>query len=153
MFPSYSRRLLGLSLGFVITACGDDLTLPDDSSPSRLEAFRGDGQEGRVGSRLDDPLVVRLTDASARPVAGIPVEFRFESAMPDAEVDPANTATDNQGLASTQVRLGTNTGPHIVEARVAETSASQLRATFGLTALAKEKGKGGGDDDDDDDDD
>ncbi|HEU5305082.1 MAG TPA: hypothetical protein VFU40_10600 [Gemmatimonadales bacterium] len=107
--------------------------------PARLEAFSGDGQEGTVGSRLDDPLVVRLTDGGATPVAGTAVEFRFQDPLTDAKLDPANAETDPEGLAEAKVRLGTSTGPLTVEARVV--SATQLSTTFGLTALAREKGK------------
>ncbi len=145
-------RLVSLVFGAALTGCGGgSLTLPDDSFPAALQAVSGDGQQGTVGSRLDDPLVVKLTDASSRPIAGVPVVFQFKSDVPDAEVDPAEAATDNEGLASAQVRLGANTGSHQVEARVA--SAAELSATFVVTAVERESGKkgsGGGDGDDDD---
>ena len=105
-----------------------------------LRVVSGDGQQGTVGSRLEDPLVVKLTDASSQPIARVPVVFQFKTDVPDAEIDPAEVATDSAGRASAEVRLGTSTGPHEVEARVA--SAAALRATFVVTAVGK---KGGGD--------
>lgn len=132
-------RLVSLILGTTLTGCGGgSLTLPDDGSPAALQVISGDGQQGTVGSRLDNPLVVRLTDASSRPIAGVPVVFQVTNDVPGAEVDP-EAVTDSEGLASAQVRLGTSSGPLQVEARVA--SAAELSATFVVTALERERGK------------
>lgn len=141
-------RLFSLALGAALTGCGSSLTFPEDGSPAALLAVSGDGQQGTVGRRLDRPLVVKLTDASSRPIAGVSVAFQFTSDVPKAEVDPV-AETDSDGLASAEVRLGTSTGSHQVEARVATGAA--LKATFFLTAVAR-GGRGGGDDDDDDED-
>jgi hypothetical protein len=143
MCTSFSQRVFGLLAGAALTGCGNGLTLPADGSPARLEAVSGGGQEGTVGSRLSNPLVVRLSDANNRPVSNVAVEFRFQGALTDAVVDPTTGTTDTAGVASAQVRLGTNTGPLTVEAQV--TQASALRATFDLNALARDKGKGGKD--------
>lgn len=148
-----SYRLLSIALATALTGCGGDLTLPDDSSPAALRAWSGDGQQGTVGSKLDDPLVVKLTDAGSRPMSGVPVVFQFTNDVPDAEVD-AEATTNSEGLASAEVRLGTSTGTLQVQARLATTAA--LEATFVLTALEREKnkgGKGGGHGDDEEDDD
>lgn len=141
-------RLFSIVLAAALTGCGGDLTLPDDSSPAALRAWSGDGQQGTVGSRLDDPLVVKLTDASSRPISGVSVVFQFTNDVPDAEVDREAT-TDSEGLAAAEVRLGTSTGTLQVQARVA--TAAALNATFVLTALERDKkNKGGGQGDDDD---
>jgi hypothetical protein len=145
-------RLFSLVLATALTGCGGDLTLPDERPPATLRVESGDGQEGTVGRRLDDPLVVKLTDVSSRPIEGVPVVFRFKSDVPDAEIDPAEAATDSDGLAFAEVRLGTSTGSHQVEARVS--APAELSATFVVTALEREGGKkdkGGGSDDDHDD--
>jgi hypothetical protein len=150
-------RLLSLIFCAVVSACSGELTLPenglppDDRSPASLRVVSGNGQEGTVGKRLDNPLVVRVVDASSRPVAGVPVVFQFQSDVPEAEVDPAEAATNGDGLATAEVRLGTETGTQSVEARVGE---PELSATFDLTALEHDtgkKGKGGHGHDDDDD--
>lgn len=143
-------RLSSLVLATALVGCSGNLTLPDDGSPAALTAVGGNGQEAPAGSRLDEPLVVKLTDASSRPIAGVPVVFEFKTDVPDAQIDP-EVETDSLGLASAEVRLGTSTGPHEVEARVA--TAAQLSAIFVVTATDRGKGgkrgKGGGDDDDD----
>jgi hypothetical protein len=146
MFISY--RLFSLMLGAALTGCGGGLTFSDDSSPAALLAVSGDRQQGTVGRKLDKPLVVKLTDASSRPIPGVSVTFQFTSDVPEAEVDPV-AETDSDGLASAEVRLGTSTGSHQVEARVA--TGAVLKATFVVTAVAR-GGRGGGDGDDDDDD-
>jgi Big-like domain-containing protein len=141
--PTFSlRRLGGLFIATGLVACGSgDLTFPADRNPASLRAVSGDGQEGTVGSKLRDPLVVRLTDGSSRPVPG--ASLRFQSDAPDAELNPASVETDDSGRASIQVRLGTTTGTQTIEARLSDAAPSDIRATFGLTALAR-KGKGGG---------
>ncbi len=147
------HRIIPILIGAAVVSCGGGLTLPSDGGQLALEVVSGDGQEGTVGSRLD-PLVVRVVDARAEPVAGVAVVFQFESAAPDAEVSP-EAETTSEGLASAEVRLGTSAGTHIVEARVADASSGTLRATFDLNALERNKGKdrGGEDDDDDEEDD
>lgn len=149
------RRLFSLVLATALTGCGGGLTLPDDGStpddgsPAALLAFSGDGQQGTVGRKLEKPLVVKLTDASSRPIAGVPVVFQLKSDVPDAEVDPV-ALTNSDGFASAQVRLGGSTGPLEVEARVA--TPAVLSATFVVTAVesGKKGGGGGGHGDDDD---
>lgn len=125
-----------------LAACGGgDLTLPDNASPATLQAISGAGQEGTVGSKLDKPLIVRVIDGSSRPVAGVPVVFRFQSEVPDAQVSPSQATTDPTGHATAQVRLGTAPGAQNVEASVVQATAPELSATFDLTALERDSGK------------
>ncbi len=127
-----------LVLATGVVACGGDLTLPDDGSPAALRVESGDGQQGTVGRKLNAPLVVKLTDASSRPVEGVSVVFQFKTDVPDAAVDSSAT-TDSTGRAEAEVRLGSSVGPHQVEARVATSTA--LSAIFVVTAV--ERGRGG----------
>lgn len=147
MGTSLSRRLAIIALAAVLTACGGEgLTLPGDGAPAggapaALTAVSGYDQAGTVGSWLDRPLVVRVTDSGSNPLAGVAIEFRFQSEIPGAEVDLTVDATNADGIASARVRLGEDSGSQPVEALVAQASASNLRATFDLTALADEKAK------------
>jgi hypothetical protein len=137
------------------TACSGNLVLPGDDSagddsPAALRAISGSGQEGTIGSHLD-PLVVLVTDANSEPIEGVAVEFQFDGSVPEAVITP-HAITDGNGEAAAEIRLGTEAGPITVLAQVSQ--ASELQATFGLTAVPKGKeGKGGGRDRDDDDDD
>jgi hypothetical protein len=141
----FSARLLGAGLGLALIACGGgDLNLPNGGTPVELTAVSGDGQEAKVGTLLPEPLVVRVRDAAGRPLAEVPLTFRFRDAVPDAEFDPASVATDSSGFASVRVRLGTTSGPQTIEATIAQ-DPSEARAIFEVTALEK-RGHGGGDD-------
>jgi hypothetical protein len=140
-----SARLLGAGLGLAVLACGGgDLNLPNSGTPVELTAVSGDGQEAKVGTLLPEPLVARVRDAAGRPLAEVPLAFRFQDAIPGAEIDPASVATDSSGYASVRVRLGSTTGPQTIEAKIAH-DASEARAIFEVTAL-KKGGHGGGDD-------
>ncbi len=140
-----SPRLLGPGLGLAVLACaGGDLNLPNDGTAVELTAVSGDGQEARVGTLLPQPLVVRVRDAAGWPLAEVPLAFRFQDAVPDAQIDPASVATDSTGYASVRVRLGTTSGPQTIEATIAQ-DASEARATFGVTALEKRGHGDGGD--------
>jgi len=133
-----SQWLFGMLLCAPLTGCGSDLSLPDDNTPARLEIVAGNGQEATVGSRLSDPLIVRLADAANRAVKDMAVTFAFEGAT-DAELESASQMTDELGMASAEVRLGSETGPLDVAARVVRLPA--LKATFRVTALERDNGK------------
>jgi hypothetical protein len=94
----------------VYAACGgDDITLPSEGEPASISMESGGGQQGRVGTQLDEPLVVKVTDSQDRPVAGATVEFTFDDASADAS--PGSTTTDANGIASSTITLGTRVGP------------------------------------------
>jgi hypothetical protein len=135
------HRLAVLLVGVANAGCAvSDINLPSDGAPARIEVVSGDEQEATVGSQLPDPLIVRLTDAAARPVPGAVVVFRFENEVPEAEIDPDSDVTDSTGQASARVRLGTTSGVQRVEARPGAEVAAGLRVTFDLTALEREGG-------------
>lgn len=160
------RLLCAAMISWIMACGGSDLTLPGDGSPSALRAFSGYDQEGTVGSKLPEPLVARLMDGASRPLGGVSVEFRFQNDEPAARIEPSEiVATNDSGFASVQVWLGTIAGSQTVEASLADVTASDLRTTFGLTALEQKgndgdgdggngrgRGRGHGHDDDDDDD-
>jgi hypothetical protein len=140
-----SIRVLCAALMIGMMGCaGGDLTLPADGSPSTLRAISGDGQKGTAGTELPKPLVVRLTDGAARPVSGVSLKFQFQSDLPAAKVDPAIVATDDTGFAAVTVRLGSTVGAQIVEARLTDDASSDVRTSFGLTAVDKKGNDGGG---------
>ncbi|HXE57053.1 MAG TPA: Ig-like domain-containing protein [Gemmatimonadales bacterium] len=141
--------------------------LPGDGAPAALTPVSGDRQRGTIGEPLGRPLVVRATDGAGRPVAELPIVFRFARNVPGAAVVPDTVHTDAQGTAAAEVVLGTVPGAQAVEARVALPALSRVRARFLLTAVeparppdddgqddGDDDGQGGeGDDDDDEGDD
>lgn len=135
----FPYRLFVPMLFVTAISCSGGLTLPGDGSAAALRVVSGDGQEGTVGSTLSDPLVVKLTDANSRPMVDVPIVFAFTSAIPSAQVNPGEAATDSGGVARAEVRLGNEAGSHEVEARVA--SSAELSTTFVVTAVARDPGK------------
>jgi hypothetical protein len=143
-----SFSLLATGLALALAGCGAaDLNLPSDGRTVALRAVSGGGQEGTVGTRLPEPLVVEVRDRAGNPVPGVNLVFRFRNEFPDAQIDPAEQQTDPSGVASVRVRLGSTAGSQTVEATVAEEIAPEARALFGVTALERRgRGRDGGGD-------
>jgi hypothetical protein len=90
----------------------------------------GADQLGPAGSRLADPLVVRVTDGFGNPVEGVPVDWSAGS----GSVDPGSSVTGPDGLAETSWTLGSSTGAQSATASSSGLSGSPL--TFNATALS-----------------
>jgi len=159
-----TRHLAGAVLITLLAGCaGDDLLLPQDGAPAELRRVSGDQQSAPAGDPVEHPLVVEALDRVGRPAPGAAIVFEFVDPPSGAELAPANTETNEAGLASVEVKLGTPAGDQSVEARLGD-PASELKVQFRLTALQPNRGGGGGgagggdgdgdgDGDDDDDDD
>lgn len=135
----------GIALAAVslsIIGCQSDLTLPGnpptappaEPPPSSLSRVDGNGQEGEVGTKLPDPLRVRVTDATTAPVADVRV--RFTSSVPGAKVQPDLVDTDDGGYAQVTLRLGDVEGAQEVQAFLVDDTG--VRTTFTLNAVAKD---------------
>lgn len=116
-------------------ACsGSDLVLPDQTEPAHIEAIAGTNQAGAVGTMLQEPLVVRVTDVQDRPVAERRVAFLLGSGADGGTVEPDTSLTDSDGRATVRWVLGATQGTQQVQAKVV--SAVPLSATFTATASA-----------------
>jgi hypothetical protein len=74
------------------------------SVPVPILIISGTDLTARVGQTLPQPLVVKIVNLDGQPLAGIPVHW----ATPDGgTVNPAQSVTDAQGVASTTWTLGT----------------------------------------------
>jgi hypothetical protein len=142
----------GVFISLVAGCAGDDLLLPKDGAPAQLRILSGDQQSAPAGDPVEDPLVVETLDGVGRPVPRAVIVFAFVNPPSGAELEPANTETDEAGRASAEVTLGTPAGDQSVEARL-DDPASDLKVRFRLTALQPGGGGGGGGGDGDDDDD
>jgi hypothetical protein len=127
----------------VVGCSAGDLTLPGESEPSSLVPLSGDDQRAKAGTELDQPLVVQVLDESSQPFPGATVEFSFVGEIPGAGLEPSIVSTDENGRASTVVRLGSITGEQLIDARVAASSSPDLSAQFRAVATG-EKGQGAG---------
>ena len=93
----------------LIFACSDNnLTLPSEGAPARIEIVSGNGQQARVSSPLDS-LIVKVSDSQGRPVAGVTVDFVLVEDK-GGSLSPASGVTDGGGLAGTRITLGPQVG-------------------------------------------
>ena len=88
-------------------ACsGSDLVLPDQTEPAHISAIAGTNQAGAVGTMLQEPLVVRVTDVQDRPVAERRVAFVLGSGAEGGTLQPDTSLTDSDGRATVRWVLG-----------------------------------------------
>jgi adhesin/invasin len=113
---SISRVVAVVAVGVSVACSGDSLTLPGDREPAALDVVDGNNQSARVGAPLPEPVVVRLSDGSGRPVVGASVSFQVTSAA-GGTLTPAEAATDESGEARTEWSLGDVAGTHTAVAR------------------------------------
>jgi len=87
--------------------------------PVPIHKHAGDGQQGAPGTRLPDPLVVRVADEHDRPMSGVDVEFSVTrgGGTLTTNADRVTTVTDADGLARAAWILGP-AGAQEAQARV-----------------------------------
>lgn len=116
------------------TCTGEDLVLPDEGAPRRLVVVSGDGQQGLAGSPLPDSVVVRVTDATGRPVQGVPIRVN----LPDGgDVEPTDLTSDAEGLAALEWTLGGGSGAQQLEVSIGDSAGGRRRVTISATATSK----------------
>ncbi len=101
-------------------------------TPAAIVAVSGDGQSGRVGQYVHDPLVVKVVDGAGNAVWGVPVTF---AAPLGGEPYPAADTTDAYGMAQCFFKLGMTKGTYLVNA---EAQGLTSTVTFRLEAKAGE---------------
>ena len=105
--------------------------------PALLVKVSGDQQSGVVGTLLDAPLVVRVTDTQGNPVAGSTITFGAPSG--DGSVFPTQVTSDSNGTAATDWTLGSSQGSQSVGASiVAGAMVTFTATTAGVGGLAIE---------------
>lgn len=124
------------------TACGggDNLVLPNEGLPRAITVVKGANQTAPVGAPLPDSIVVRVTDAMSRPVAGQEVAFAVVGAA-SGSVAPATVTTNADGRAGARWTLGTTAGLQtlnatVVGANLPEPLSVAVNATAGAGGLA-----------------
>src|SRR4051812_34359342 len=94
--------------------CGGDGGVGPTTAKA-IDAVTGDGQTGRAGQELINPLVVAVTDASGNPVPGIEVHW---AAQGGGSVSGETTKTGSDGHASVKRVLGPDIGRQTTTASV-----------------------------------
>ncbi len=96
-------------------------------NPSKIQMSSGDGQTANVGTALENPLEVLVTDVNNNPVSGVPVNFDVSGNSGFILSDGAATKTgsgqgavtvitDASGKAQAMWVLGPNPGPNTAQA-------------------------------------
>jgi hypothetical protein len=98
----------------------------------------GEGQQGRVGTLLPEPLVARMVDEHGKPVPGQGVTFHVTSG--GGSVFSGAATTDKDGVVRERWTLGLrSTEAQVVEARTVSAAGEPLvLGTFQATALPGE---------------
>jgi len=84
--------------------------------PDQVELSAGNSQTGNVGTALEEPIEVLVTDNFSNPVQGVTVEFTV-SGGGGFIIQPNTTVTDTNGLARATWVLGSSAGANSAEAR------------------------------------
>jgi Big-like domain-containing protein len=137
-FPAIRRAAVLTVL--LLSACGggSDLLLPGTGEPAAITLVQGNGQNGRVGDTLPQPLVAAVTDGAGRPVEGATVVFVLTDPAPGASLSPDTTTTDAGGTATAQVVLGTRPGTQAGEVRaLGSQGQATASAPFSLNAVSE----------------
>jgi alpha-tubulin suppressor-like RCC1 family protein len=129
-----ARLAAGIVAVLSLASC--DTTEPRPRVAARMDIVSGNGQEGRAGAELANPLVVKVTDDRGRPVRGQTVNFRVLSG--GGSISTGTAQTDDQGQIQARWTLGNSTAAadsQRVEARAVDASGATLAsATFSAIA-------------------
>jgi hypothetical protein len=141
MTNSFLRRALSLAALSLasLPGCRSDLALPSSSGEGvDLSILGGNGQTGTVGQELTRPLVVGVASGGA-PIEGYQVAFVVAGDPAAGQLEPDTAVTGPDGRAIARWVLGTEPGPHEVEARLLVTEpAPPPMALFEASAVAGE---------------
>lgn len=112
-------RVLAVLL-FLAAGCGDSRK---DHSTLSIEIAGGNGQTGRAGSPLPEPLTVLVRSEEGRPIEGAAVSFRVTAG--GGRLDRDSAVTDENGAASVHWTLGS---PPVWNRVLAETQGASVEA-------------------------
>jgi mono/diheme cytochrome c family protein len=132
------ERTILLILALAISGCSKRTAAPPASSGAAavgaaLVAVSGDKQVARIGTALDQPVVVQVNDAQGTAVPGASVSL---SGAPGMKFDPASGLTDASGQFSAQVSAPGTSGRFQV---VAATNAGKVQLKIEEIALGYEE--------------
>ena len=100
----------------VAAACHNDGISPSTEPPAKIEAVSEVSRSATVGTTVTTGLVVKVSDASGRPVQGAAVGYAVTAG--NGSTNPRVATTDANGQASAAWTLGTVAGANEVTATV-----------------------------------
>ena len=111
-----ARKLVLIAAAPVALACGGDSMSPSSGPPAHLAAGTDLNRTTVVGATIPAGLVVTVTDASGRAVAGAPVAFAVTGG--NGSTNPRIATTGSNGQATAAWTLGTIAGDNVITASV-----------------------------------
>lgn len=122
-------RLAASGLSVALLACGggQDIPGPGSRTPHTLEVIAGNGQSGRPGRPLANPVAVQVTDEAGDGVVGVDVAFDADEG--DGGFDPGVASTDADGIARATWTIGPMSGAETATASVEGLPPASLSAT------------------------
>jgi hypothetical protein len=99
-----------------LAACGGDSTNPSAGPPTKIDPISAQSRSAQVGSVVPGGIVVKVSDASGRPVAGTSVALAVT--LGNGVTMPRVAITDSKGEAAATWTLGTIIGQNEVTANV-----------------------------------
>jgi adhesin/invasin len=120
-----------LALAAIASCAKKDATAPDPT-PASVVVVQGANQSVQGGKELPTPIVLRVLDASDKPVEGVPVSFVI--AAGGGAVNPGTLLSDKNGEAKTKWTLGASEAGQKLEATVPGVGALTVNATALLPA-------------------
>jgi hypothetical protein len=111
-----ARKLVLIATASVALACGGDSTSPASGPPAHLAAVTDLNRNAVVGATIPGGLVVTVTDASGRAVAGASVAFAVTGG--NGSTNPRIATTGSNGQATAAWTLGTIAGDNVITASV-----------------------------------
>jgi hypothetical protein len=114
--PFSARIWLPFAAAAALSACGHDSTSPSAGPPARLDALSEQTRSAQVGMTVPGGIVVKVSDASGRPVAGASVALAVT--LGNGVTMPRVAVTDAKGQATATWTLGTIIGQNEVTANV-----------------------------------
>jgi adhesin/invasin len=106
-------------------------------SPAHILLISGNGQVGRSDQVLASPLVVEVTDAAGKPLAGASVVFTQGAANPNGFTSANPVTTGADGTASVTWTLGKNAGDTTIAMSVVASLAVARSALVTFSATAR----------------
>ena len=110
------RTWLPIAAAAALGACGGDSTSPSNGPAARIDALGDPSRSAQVGTTVPGGIVVKVTDASGRPVIGATVALAVT--LGNGVTMPRVATTDAKGQATATWTLGTIVGQNEVTASV-----------------------------------
>ncbi len=122
------RRWLPIAAVAAVSACGSDSTSPSNGPAARIDAVADENRSAQVGATVPGGIVVKVSDASGRPVVGASVALAVT--LGNGVTMPRVAVTDSKGQATATWTLGTIVGQNQVTASV-----DGVASTISFTAM------------------